>query len=44
MPSVAADWDINRFTTALFNYIKDNNKFEWNPQLAHKGATRNDRR
>ncbi|MDC1022972.1 hypothetical protein OAR00_00290 [Alphaproteobacteria bacterium] len=43
-PHIVQEWDMTRFITALWNYVKFDVKLEWNPHLASKGDTRSKRR
>ena len=44
MPTIVQEWDVNRFLSGVFNYVKYDVDLEWNPHLSSKGSTRSNRR
>ena len=43
-PTLITSWNIKRFLDGFFEYIKDDEDLDWNPQNATKGNTRSSRR
>lgn len=43
-PTLITSWNIKRFLDGFFEYVKEDENLDWNPQNATKGNTRSSRR